>query len=146
MNYQQEVIEHLSKEIVANTEQIMIFRARVAFTPWIGPFVVVGAYLVATKDTPKSPHWDTLGCGLLAVAAFLFVGLGWVLAEVERHTWDQCNKWRSLIARIHAGLEKPLDPEDLHFEHHVRLGYSLAAILILSIFFLVIFAASRFLW
>lgn len=145
MKLEQEILDHLSKEIITNTEQLMTFRTRVAFTPWIGPFVVVGAYLVATKETPISPHWDALGGGLLAIAAFLFVGLGWVLAEVERHTWDQCNKWRNLIARLHAGLEKPLQPEDLRFEHSVRLGYCLAALLILMIFFTVIWAAARFL-
>jgi len=145
MKFEQEILEHLSKEIITNTEQVMTFRSRVAFTPWIGPFVVVGAYLVATKDAPRSPHWDAFGSVLLAIAAFLFVGLGWVLAEVERHTWDQCNKWRVLIARLHAGIETPLQPEDLRFEHYVRLGYSLAALLILAIFFLVIWAAARFL-
>ncbi len=145
MQFEKEVLEHLSKEIVTNTKQMMTFRSRIAFTPWIGPLVIIGAYLVGTKERPATPHWDKTGIILLAVGTFLFIGMGWVLAEVERHTWDQCNKWRELIARIHAGLQEPLRPEELRFEHYIRLGYFLAAVLVVAVFFLVIIAAVRIL-
>jgi hypothetical protein len=145
MDLEREVLQHLSREITTNAQLMMTFRSRIAYTVWIGPFVVVGAYLLATKERPTSPHWDGLGIASILLAVVFFAALAWVLADVEKHTWDQCNKWREKIALLHAGLKEPLRPADLHFEPGLRLGYGLAGLFILLIFFTVLFAAIRFL-
>lgn len=137
-----EVVNHLSKEITTHIEQMMNFRTRVAYTLWIGPFVLLGGYLFAIKDI-KAPRWDRWEVILIIAASLAFVGMSYVLAGVEAHTWDQCNRWRDLIVRIQAGLKEPLKSEDLHFKHNLFLSYGGCCILLLLIFLAVLLAVFR---
>lgn len=139
------IVDHLSKEIISQSEHAMTWRTRIAFAAWVGPFAVLGGYFVARKDTGIHPRWDTFGVIALFAAAISFLLLGHVLAEVERHTWNQCNKWRMLIARLSSGEQKTPQPKDIVFEQNLRLGYWLAAIMMLAIFGAVTIAVFRLL-
>lgn len=135
-DYEKELIDHLSKEIVCQSELMMTFRTRVSFVIWLGPFIVVGALLVATKEVPSTFDPGALGWACLGGAAALYFALGVVLQRIETHTWDQCNVWRQAIVGINAGLSAPLSEDRLVFRHNLKQGYWYVALVILMIFIL----------
>jgi hypothetical protein len=143
MSLEKELIEHLSSEIKTLTEQLMAFRMRVGFSVWIGPFVVVGAYLLSTKDGQRNPHFDWIGIAFAGFAVALLVILGEALARIEIHCWEQCNKWRKLIGQL--SINQPVDANELLFKHNIHRGYRWLTYLILLIFISVVVAAVRFL-
>src|ERR1039458_4777190 len=99
-NSQVEVIEHLSSEIAAQTDYLAQLRSRVALTILIGPFVVFGSFLVATKGIQVPLHLGKLQLtvGVLASAAYL--ALGWYGALLDRQVTNQCDRWRCSILKI----------------------------------------------
>jgi drug/metabolite transporter (DMT)-like permease len=141
--HEHEALEHLSKEITTHTQQLMTFRTRVTYTIWVGPFILLGSYLIATKDKKVSMHWDCWGILLLFAATVLFCGLSYLLARIEEHTWDQCNKWRSSIVRICSGTGGPLKIDELSFDHELKTNYFWACLTLLGIFLAVLVAVFR---
>ncbi len=134
--YEKELLDHLSKEILSQSDHIMAFRTKVSFIVWLGPFIVVGAILVATKQVPTSFNPGHLGWACIILAAAFYFVLEEVLASIEIHMWDQGNKWRTLVVQINAGLSKPPSAEELEFKHDLNRGYRWVASVILMIFIL----------
>jgi hypothetical protein len=125
MAVEAKLLDHLSREIVSQTKDLMTFRARINFAVFIGPFVLLGSLLYGGKWAQTTiMNWWIFG------AAFLFLILsyltmGWACASIEIHVWKQCNKWRSLIADVSSG-KRPLSevtPQHLEFKEKLRLGY-----------------------
>jgi hypothetical protein len=129
-----ELLEHLSKEIQSQSEQMMTFRTRVTFLVWVGPFIIAGSYLLAVKAVPQSFSPDKIGVACLVVAAILYIVLAEVFARLEAHVWDQCNVWRSSIREL-AANPSFIPPEDhVVFTHGLREGYRALTWLILALF------------
>jgi hypothetical protein len=122
MQPENKLIEHLSKEIETQTDNLMTFRTRVSFAALIGPFFLLGSLLVAAKRIPKASNgWLITGGLLLMILSYLT--LGWAASSIERHTWRQCNVWRGLIAEVFCGNNSNVTAERLRFDEKLRLGY-----------------------
>ena len=130
------IVEHLSREIATNTQQMMVFRTRVCFTAWIGPFLVAAAYLASAPDGANLVVFPWL----FPFGAVLFIVLGYALGHIERHIWIQCNKWRTAISQLHQGDEAKLQAGAFTFIDQVRLGYLVVAVLMLAVFSCVVMA------
>ncbi len=68
-----EVIQCLSKEIETTTNNATVFRSRISFAVFFGPFIILGSFVVAAKGLPivlNRDKWDRLSyylCLLLRV-------------------------------------------------------------------------------
>jgi hypothetical protein len=77
MQLEDKLIEHLSKEIETQTDNLMTFRTRVSFAALIGPFFLLGSLLVAAKRIPKARNgWPIAGGLLLMILSYLTLGGG----------------------------------------------------------------------
>ncbi|MDE3018288.1 MAG: hypothetical protein KGI53_04670 [Nitrospirota bacterium] len=127
------LIEHLTKEIVTQSEYITTFRSRLAFAVLIGPFIILSTFVVATKD---SLHLGVIDCSVtlaLIITGFCYILIGLLSALLDSHVTDQCNKWRHEIIRLANGG----DPEEnsFLFKHELLPFYA-------AYFFLVLIAFS----
>jgi hypothetical protein len=124
--FDEKLIEYLSKEIETHTNSMVAFRARGHFSLFVGPFAILGALLVtdrafvlpATADL--SAIWPLIGL----VAGYM--GLGWMSFAIEEHVWNQCNRWRSLIADVRAGGAEAVTFDKLVFRHRLPRAYALS--------------------
>ena len=122
MQLEDKLIEHLSKEIETQTNNLMTFRTRVSFAALIGPFFLLGSLIVAARRLPKANNqWLIAGGLLLMILSYLT--LGWAASSIERHAWRQCNIWRGFIAEIFCDNRKNITAEKLKFNEKLRLGY-----------------------
>jgi hypothetical protein len=122
-------IDYLSKEIEAQTKNLMSFRERINFAVFIGPFVLLGALLYGRGVVPRI-NWSSLTFSTWIAASLTFlvailsyITMGIACALIERHMWAQCNIWRQLIAEITAGREGPFTYAELKFEERLLRGY-----------------------
>ena len=116
MAHEDKLIDHLSREIKTNTNNLMTFRSRVNLSVFLGPFVLLGSLLIATKGVPRVMAFDRL-----TVAAYVGLGIsyfvmGWACARIEAHMWRQCNAWRRLIARVTSDSTTKISEADLTFD------------------------------
>lgn len=109
MSNTDKVIEHLSKEISTHMETLMTFRTRIAFAFFVGPYVLLGSYIVA-KDGDASVSFDTLAGVALLFGFFAYLAVGLICARIETNSWDQVNACRAEIKRLGAMAER-LQPE-----------------------------------
>jgi hypothetical protein len=96
------VIEYLAKEIETTTTNMMVYRSKIAFAVFLGPFLLLIAVVANAKNLKVS--FDTnrsviTGLGLGWCACFLV--LAYMNARIEQQAWRQCNRWREAIAEIH---------------------------------------------
>jgi hypothetical protein len=127
------LVEHLSAEIVSLTEFQTSHRVNMSFSVLVGPFIVLGTFLMATRgklsNTIKghSSIWYAVG-----VAVIVYIGFACYGAAIERMTLDRSNSLRLDIARIwDGGL-----PDKNNVEHEVILitYYLSGAGLLLGVF------------
>jgi hypothetical protein len=98
---QNKIIEHLTKEIEVLTSTVMSFRTRVAFTVWVGPYILLGSLIIATKaNFVLSSNRPLLLLFVSIVAVSIYLSLGWAAGMVEQQAWKQCNKWRRAISML----------------------------------------------
>jgi len=128
MENEGKLIDYLSKEIETQTKNLMIFRERINFAVFIGPFVLLGAILYG-GIIPRI-NWGSLtrtakiGFALSLLLAILsYLTMGIACSRIEKHMWDQCNVWRERIADISSGRKTAFTIEDLRFEEHLKEGY-----------------------
>ena len=120
------VIEHLTKEIEAQTTAMVTWRSRVNFTAYFGPWIVVGAYLSFSNTTIRWPAESSMAVlAILAAAAFVAVYgmIGYFAGLVEEHVWEQCDRWREVIARLQDPDATPATAKELQFPHSVTRVY-----------------------
>jgi len=129
------LVTHLSKEIETLTKNIAEFRARIALSIFLGPFILLGSLLVAAKDSSGKCSAATnvvhpsLRASVVCVSVFLI--LGWMAGTIEEHMWDQCNKWRLLILRLIGDTSVKVEKSDLYFKKRVTLCYFIVFLLLL---------------
>ncbi|HEV8589280.1 MAG TPA: hypothetical protein VGQ72_10430 [Pyrinomonadaceae bacterium] len=108
------VIEHLSKEIQTSTTNIMLHRSKIAFAVYLGPYLLlIAGVAAATKGLNISPHLGKGGIAAIVGGCLCFLVLGYMNARIERQAWEQCNKWRRVIAEIQRNPSKELEGADL---------------------------------
>jgi hypothetical protein len=106
-----EVIEYLSKEIETTTTNMMVYRTKIAFVFFLGPFIILIA--VVTKGVTFSLRLDSIAIVAIVVNFLCFLILAYMNARVERQAWLQCNQWREIIAKLHNNPSIVLERDDL---------------------------------
>lgn len=99
------LIEYLSAEIESAIDLQREQRTRNNFTVAVGPYILLGGYILAAGGPPdfgRMPTYALIVGGAVFLAAY--TAAGWLSAVVEGRLWDQSNRWRRQIAAI-AGVE-----------------------------------------
>jgi hypothetical protein len=94
-----EVIKHLSSEIQNQSQYLMTFRSRIAFTVLIGPFIVLGSVLVAAKTTAANP-WDWFDTILCVCLSIVYMCIGLYGSALDQHGIDKCDDWRRMLLSV----------------------------------------------
>lgn len=97
-----EVIQYLSQEIETTTNNMMVFRSKMGFAVLVGPFLILGTLVYSAKGLRFSMHFDALGIIAIFVDVGCYLALAYLTAKIEEDAWQQCDKWRRLIADLHA--------------------------------------------
>lgn len=142
MALDQELLVYLSKEIETHTNNMMVNRSRASLAVFIGPFAVLGSFLFGTKGASVPLRIDTVAVVVGLVACLSFLGLGYMSARIEEHVWNQCNRWRAIIARLYQG-GKEIQASELEFKHNLRWAYLACYSFMLLSFVSVVFFLAR---
>lgn len=136
------VIEYLSNEIQTTTTNMMVYRSKIAFAVFLGPFLLLVAVVANANNLKVS--FDTnkatvIGLGVGWCACFLI--LAYMNARIEQQAWRQCNRWREAIAEIHNAPLATIQPtafrDDLYKkERRTRQIYVIAYLVLLISFIL----------
>lgn len=95
-----EVINHLSKEIETTTNNMMVFRSKIAFAIFAGPFIILAA-VVASKGPGVWLDFDALAKTAIFIVGFCYLGMAYMAARMDQQAGEQCNEWRGIIAALH---------------------------------------------
>lgn len=127
------LVAHLSNEITAQVAAMMVWRSRVNFTAYFGPWAIAGAYLAFSKGRIEWPVDDAPLMWLLPALGILYLVVGVGCGSVEADSRSQCDDWRRLIVKIQTG-EARLSDCDLVRPTHVVRNYFLVYVLMLCMF------------
>jgi len=116
MELKSELIQHLSKEIETHTSGITDFRAKTSFTLLVGPFIVLGSFLVLAKTLNVKLPFNKVNIALLIFMGLCFMAMGYACSRIEKDVWDQNNRWRAEIRRL-SGI---LSEEDISQPPHPK--------------------------
>jgi hypothetical protein len=107
------IVEYLSKEIETTTNNLMTFRTKIAFAVLVGPYLVLGSFLVATRSIPVSWGLGRMGWLVVGFEGLCFLTSGYMCARIEGDARRQCDEWRQAIAALHENsalnLEQALE-------------------------------------
>ena len=79
----------------------MTFRSRIAFSVFIGPFLILGSIIVSSSKNGLNLSFNSTKAWIAAlIAAAAFWALGLISGRIERGSWDQCNQWRQCIIKL----------------------------------------------
>lgn len=96
----EELIKHLSTEIMVLTQLATTFRSRIAFLTWVGPLIVLGSVVIATRGAFKPNMADPLFLPSIALLLMVYLVLGYVAARIEQFAWYRCDIYRRAIVQI----------------------------------------------
>jgi hypothetical protein len=134
MLYEDKVIEHLSDEIKTHTRNMMLFRARINFAVFVGPFVLLGSLMVGAKGVPRSISMDWLTILAVIILAMSYILMASMCAAIERQMWRRCNIWRRVITKIILKRSDEITDDELLFPERVRTGYAMVYIAMIVAF------------
>ena len=106
----------LSKEIETTTTNMMAFRTKVGFGMFVGPFLLLGSFIVGAKGQPVSFNLNRYVLGALIVDVVCFLGIAYIAAQIEAQALKQCNKWRGLIGSLRRNPSVEIDSSQLELE------------------------------
>lgn len=126
-----ELMKHLSMEVQLASQQLVAQRSKNNLLVAFGPYLVLGllatnsSFLIALGRLPE--RWFLLGVGGYFC---LYVGLGWLAAQIEAKFWNQANYWRRQIALLSGTSPSSVlfDSRALHFVYVVIYGVSAAVL------------------
>jgi hypothetical protein len=127
-----ELITYLSTEIQTHSQYLLTFRSRISFTVLVGPFLILGSFLVAAKPTARNP-WGTTQLVFGIGAAVLYLILGIYGSTIDQHGNDQCNRWRRALVKVSTG--QALDEKDLVIKDKVWWVYLIGYLVVFLVFF-----------
>lgn len=142
-NSSNELIAYLSKEIETTTNTMMVFRSKIAFAVFFGPFLILGSFVVAAKSLPLSIELDSYGKIAIGVGCTCFLALAVISARIEKDAAEQCNLWRKLIADLHENPKTTIQGRAIWKQDKLTWTYFGAYCLLLASFISIIFISSR---
>lgn len=120
---------------------MMAFRTRCNFAIFVGPLVLLSSILIATHGIPRGLNvnrWTVLtGIGL--VLSYLTMGIA--CARMEKHSWDQCNKWRETIVLLSNDVA--ITKEHLVCKYEIGLGYGVTYAAMIVAFICVVYLTTH---
>jgi hypothetical protein len=122
----EKLIEHLTKEIEVQNNNMMTFRTRANLPVFLGPFVLLGSIVIGQKQTPLGIRLDGIAITAIIGLAASYLAMGLAAARIEISMAEQCDKWRDLIAKIvtaDSTLEEKVH-SDLKYTPVGYLGYA----------------------
>jgi hypothetical protein len=120
----------LSKEIETTMTSIMAFRTRIGFGMFVGPFLLLGSFIVGAKGQPVSFNLTTSGKIAIVVDFVCFLLIGFIAANIEAQAFSQCNRWRGLMLRLRNDPAAKIDDTELEVKPWAFLGYLCSFILL----------------
>jgi hypothetical protein len=111
----------------------MTFRTRANLPVFLGPFVLLGS-VVASKGVPSGITVNGWTYFYFAGLALSYVAMGVSAAGIESQIWNQCNKWRGLIANATSQSPVGVTKEDLKFDNKLNRGYLVVYLAMLGAF------------
>jgi hypothetical protein len=138
-----ELIKHLSSEIATQSEYLGTLRARMGLTFVVGPFVVFGSFLLATKSAQTLPQFSKAQLPAAIVAASSYILLGLYAAMLDAQVTDQCDRWRRAIIKL--SNNEPAVERDVLFRHHTYIAYIIGWVLTFSAFVSIVWLLSSML-
>jgi len=103
----------LSKEIETTITNMMAFRTKVGFGMFVGPFLLLGSFIVAAKGQPVSFNFNRYVLGALVVDVVCFLGIAYIASQIEVQALEQCNKWRGIIGSLRRNPSVEIDSSQL---------------------------------
>lgn len=83
-----EVIEHLSKEIETTTTNMMVYRSKIAFAVFLGPFLLLLAVVANTRGLSISLNLGWIATVAIGIVwCFCFLTLAFMNARIEPQAW-----------------------------------------------------------
>ena len=137
MAHEDKFIEHLSRDIANHTTYLMTLRSRMAFTVLIGPFVLLGSFLIATKGIVAANSFGTDTALAIVIACLCYLLLGVYGAMLDKHVTRQCNIWRRQIDSLRK--DRPEKIGDIGFEHKPIRAYLTGMVLLLLSFVSIVY-------
>ena len=137
MAHEDKFIEHLSRDIATHASYLMTFRSRVAFTILIGPFVLLGSFLIATKGTVPASRLGVDAIVAIVIACLCYLALGVYGAMLDKHVTGQCNIWRRQIDSLRK--DSPEEIDEIGFEHKQFRAYLTGLGLVLLAFLSIVY-------
>src|SRR5579864_9020945 len=116
-----ELVKHISAEITTHAQYLNTLRSRMGFTVLLGPFLVLGSVVFATKSIAFAWPSGRLPWAFLALAVLCYLGLGLYGSRLDEHGTDQCNAWRKTILSVVNN--EPLTNIKLDFPHRQKSAY-----------------------
>jgi len=135
MNYSEDRIAQLGKEIETVMNNLMTFRTRIGFTAMTGPFIIVGSVLIATGGKIQMPDLKEPELWIAAALCLItYVILGEYGGTLDAQMTEKCDEWREAIVEISQGREPPA--KLLMFHHRnkpaYRWGFGLILVAVIS--------------
>lgn len=121
MTHEDKFIEHLSRDIATQTSYLVTFRSRLAFTILIGPFVLLGSFLIAANGIVPASRLGVDAIVAIVIACVCYLVLGVYGAMLDNHVTRQCNTWRRQIDSLRK--DSPEEIGDIGFEHKPFRAY-----------------------
>jgi hypothetical protein len=122
-----ELIKHLSSEITTQAEYLGTLRARMGLTFIVGPFVVFGSFLLATKGVQLQPFFWEGHLTSIFVASGSYLALGLYAAMLDKQVTDQCDRWRRTIFKLSKNQD--VGEGDVLFRHRTFFAYMIGWLL-----------------
>ena len=129
-NLTKEVMLCLSKEMETATNNMMVFRTRIGFGLLVGPFLLLGSFVVGAKGQPISFNLRWYGWVALVIVAICFLGIAVIAARIEVQAWEQCNRWRELIVALRRDPSLEIKKPDLELPNDITRGYLVGYLLL----------------
>ena len=102
--------EYLTKEIETLSTNTMTFRSRIAFSVFIGPFLLLGSIIVsASKNGLNLNSYSRSALIPMVMALVAFWLLGTLIGRVEQGHLNRCNKWRECIIKLQKDDELTIE-------------------------------------
>lgn len=115
-------IEHLSREVETHSSSAFSFRSRIAFTLWVGPYLMLGTLVVVSREAPAVDigNWAV---SLLVIAGLVYLLLGYLAGWIERRYWKQVEDSRKAIAALvkSCGIDNPELRQALESKRYQRM-------------------------